>query len=192
MSTIAYGSMTNQRERAPDVSRSLGADKGVSSYLDAVAALVPAEVLSLHAVIVSLTTSTGEAGSNAATITEPGVLHGAFYALIVLSIALYLASRFMDRGDGVKLSWFDVARACIPPLAFVAWTMLQPLTAFDAMQLQFDILAEVTGAARTVGALFLAVALGIAATVLATLPADKPLPTAARVPGDAPTVPHGG
>ena len=49
------------------------------------------------------------------------------YALIVLGIILYVV--------GAKDGWDDAdyVRVCIPPLAFVGWTMIQDNTAFDAL-----------------------------------------------------------
>jgi hypothetical protein len=178
MSTLVYGAIANQRERAPAGSRSLQSKSGVSSYLDAVAALVPAEVLSLHAVI--LTFTTGASGSGETTITEEGVLHWAFFGLIVLSVVLYLMPRILEQSHSVKLNRLDIMRVLIPPLAFVAWTMLQPLTAFDA------VFPEVTGAGRAVGALFLAVVLGIVATSLAKFAADRPPLVQPPLPADPP------
>jgi len=129
----------------------------VRTYIDTFAALVPAEVLSLHAIILSFTTQTqqNEAKKAVTTIVESGTLFWAFFGLIVLSVVLYVVPRFQawDR--------LDFFRAAIPPVAFVGWTMLQRATAFDAVWPQ---LGE---APRTVGALFLGVLLGVVATALA-------------------------
>jgi hypothetical protein len=116
--------------------------------------LVPAEVLSLHAVILSVTTKTVNATTQ---IIAPDTLAGAFYGLIVLSIVLYVAPRLMAR----KWDRMDYLRAVIPPLAFIGWTMLQRATAFDAI---FPGMDEAT---RTVLALFLGVLLGLLAAALA-------------------------
>lgn len=60
-------------------------------------------------------------------------------------------------------SWhvLDYGRVLIPPAAFIAWTMLQPATAFDA------VMPDLSKAARTIIALFAAVLLGLAAAALA-------------------------
>lgn len=81
------------------------------------------------------------------------VLKWSFFGLILLSLALYVFPRFIAR------HWdkFDWVRMSIAPIAFCAWTMLQPFTAFDALGM------SITPLGRTVAALFLAVVLaGIA------------------------------
>lgn len=102
-----------------------------SKWVDIVAALVPAEVLALHAVAISLWTKTTEpaAGSDegaVTTITNNGALGGAFYVLIGMALLLYLLNK---KG---KWSALDFGRMLLPPIAFVAWTMVQQNTAFDA------------------------------------------------------------
>jgi hypothetical protein len=66
---------------------------GVTSYVDALSALVPAEVLALHAALLTVTTTTVEnpAGEVVTTITEPGALKLVFWGLIVLCFIFYLA-----------------------------------------------------------------------------------------------------
>ena len=157
MSTLAYASLTTKREEAkPGTSFSESAP-GVGSYVDALAALVPAEVLTLHAVMLSFTTNTqtDSKGQSMTLITDAETLQWAFVGLIVLSIVLYAVPRFQ--------TWerFDVARALIPPSAFVAWTMLQRATAFDAVA------PSLRPGARSAIALFAAVLLGLAASALA-------------------------
>jgi hypothetical protein len=182
MSTIVYASLANRRESAPAGSRGLETQNGVSSYLDAAAALVPAEVLSLHAVILSLATRSSDSG--ATVITDVATLRWAFFGMIFLSVVFYAMPRIAESGHSVKLNALDLARALIPPLAFIAWTMLQPLTAFDA------VFPEFTGAGRSVAALFLAVLLGIAATFLAKLAADRKPVVPTRLPADPPGPDH--
>lgn len=158
MSTLAYAALTTRRDESePNTSRT-SSPPGVGSWVDALAALVPAEVLGLHAVILSFTTSTseGEAGTASTAITEPTTLAWAFAGLCLVSVALYVVPRVKDR------MWdrLDFLRAAIPPLAFVGWTMLQRSTAFDAVWPQLG------QAPRAVIALFLAVVLGLAASAL--------------------------
>ena len=161
MSTLAYASLTARREAAPQETSKRESPPGVGSYVDAMAALVPAEVLSLHALILSVTTETK---GNTTTIVDGGTLSGAFLGLIVLSVVLYVAPRIQKWGR------LDFVRAAIPPLAFVVWTMLQRATAFDAVAPQLD------PAPRTVIALFVAVILGLVAAGLANK-ADKQPPS---------------
>lgn len=149
MSTLLYASLTRQRERAPahtstgvsaaeavvaadatDDEKAAAADKGkpgVSTFVDAMAALVPAEVLLAHGLLIELGTSTKKNGDETVTtITEPGALKALFVVLAVTALALYVIVHLS--------SWqkIDFVRMLFPPLAFAAWTMLQKATMFDA------------------------------------------------------------
>jgi hypothetical protein len=140
--------------------------------MDAFAALVPAEVLTLHALIISATTeikegvaatATEKAGPVASTIL-PGAeqtLFWSFWGLVAMSAALYVVPRY----TGGKWDKFDWIRVSIAPLAFVGWTMLQRTTAFDAV-------STLHQPPRTVIALFLGAVLGATTAALA-LKADK-------------------
>jgi hypothetical protein len=154
MSTLAYAQLTNKRDAADPGTSTTTGSPGVQSYVDALAALVPAEVLTLHALIISFTTTVK---GNTTTIEDPGTLAWSFWGLVGLSVLLYIAPRVLDG----KLDLWDGIRSLIPPLAFTAWTMLQRATAFDAVY------STAEAAPRTVAALFLAVLLGGAATALA-------------------------
>ena len=153
MSTLAYASLQTSQDRAPSAPPSTSGAPGVKTYVNALSALVPAEVLGLHAVIITATTTTVD---GATEISAKGTLFWSFIGLAVLSIGLYVGSRFVAK------AWnkWDWVRMFIPPLAFVAWTMLQRVTAFDA------VVPNWTEAPRTVTALFLGVALGAVAAVL--------------------------
>lgn len=153
MSTIAYAQFTTKREAAEPGTSTSASPPGMKTYVDALAALVPAEVLTLHALILPVTTTVN---GNTTQITEVRTLQWAFVGLLLLAVGLYVVSRLVAK----KWDDFDYVRMAIPPLAFIGWTMLQRTTAFDA------VFPHVPDAARTVSALFLAVVLGIAATVL--------------------------
>lgn len=159
MSTLAYAQFTNRREEAVPGTSTSQNSPGVSTFVDALAALVPAEVLTLHALILSVTTTTAD---KVTTISDPATLRWAFAGLIVLSIVLYVVPRFG------KWELLDYLRASIPPLAFVGWTMLQRSTAFDA------IAPGMGDAPRTVTGLFLGVLLGLLAAALASKADQKP------------------
>lgn len=174
MSTLAYAQLTNVREAAlPGTSTSAG-NPGLRTYVDAFAALVPAEVLTLHALIIAQTTQTkaqpGASGSKvletATTIPPDSVttLQFAFWGLVVLSIVLYIAPRYF----GGKWDRFDWIRVAIAPLAFFGWTMLQRATAFDAA------FSQVQPIPRTVAALFLGAILGAITAGLAMKADAKP------------------
>lgn len=157
MSTLAYGTLTTKREVADPGTSTDTEPPGVRTYVDALAALVPAEVLAAHAVLLTFVTETDTdaQGQNVATITEPTTLKWIFWVLILISIGLYLLGR------RTKLERWDVARALIPPVAFTFWTMLQKTTAFDAV---WPSLRE---APRNVIAVLGAVILGAVASALA-------------------------
>jgi len=152
MSTLAFAALTTRREEATPGTSTSTAPPGVQSYVDALAALVPAEVLTLHGIILSVTTKTQ---TPATTITEPQTLYWAFFGLLLLATALYVVPRF-KRWDRL-----DYVRMFIPPVAFVAWTMLQRATAFDA------VCPSLGDASRTVIAVFVAAFLAFVAAVLA-------------------------
>ncbi len=160
MSTLAYAALTTTSERAKAGGGASAPPSGVRAYVDAMAALVPAEVLTLHALVLAVTTETT---SNATRITDAVTLRWAFFGLLVLSAGFYVVPRLLAR----RWDRFDWCRAAIPPLAFVAWTMLQRATAFDAL------FPGVANAPRTVSALFVAVLLGAAATALGRLPHSR-------------------
>ena len=95
MSTLAFAEFTNKRENAQPGTSSSSNPPGVSTFVDALAALVPAEVLTLHAVFLSVTTSTAE---KVTTITDATTLKWAFAGLIVLSIVLYVVPKVQKLG----------------------------------------------------------------------------------------------
>jgi hypothetical protein len=160
MSTLVYAAMTRRRIDQQATRAPAGQTPSLGPFVDAVAGLVPAEVLSVHAVILTFTTQTS---GKVTTITEQGTLTAVFFALIGLSMLLYAVGRLK--------SWepWDYARMFIPPLAFVAWTMLQRSTAFDA------VLPGMNTACRLAVAVIGAVVLGTAASVLA-IQANKEKP----------------
>jgi hypothetical protein len=169
MSTVAYAMLTNRRDAAPVGQSFTAAPPGVTSYVDAVAALVPAEVLSLHALVISIATKTTKTtGTDSITVvSDQTTLLWTFVALIVLSAALYAVPRLNSRWD----RW-DWLRILIAPIAFTAWTMLQPATAFDAVY------PSLPDTRRTVIAVFVAAVLGAVTSFLAQKADQKPPPTA--------------
>ncbi len=129
----------------------------ISRWVDAAAALVPAEVLAIHAFVISLGTETKGTGDSAATtFTHADGVAWSFYGMLILCLVFYLTGSrsFNWRGDFVRI--------LIPAGAFIGWTMIQPNTAFDALGIKLD-----TEFGRPVAAVFLIVALGILSSVLA-------------------------
>ena len=155
MSTIAYAAVTRAREAAtPGTSTR---SPGVGTYVDALAALVPAEVLVAHGTILTFTTKT--APDNTVQITRPDALVVTFYGLIAVSVILYITGRLWT---GKWDNW-DWLRMLIPPLAFVGWTMLQKATAFDAVVDQ----KSLDDVMRNVIAIIGGIVLGVVAAALA-------------------------
>jgi hypothetical protein len=134
MSSFVYGAVTRKRVQAESGASTGAQAPGVKTYLDTLAALVPAEVLAFHAFMVEESTDTKKVGGKAiTTITDAGALKATFFVCIGLSIALFLFGRLgsSDPNKGWKPS--DYLRLAIPPLAFVLWTIVQKSTAWDAV-----------------------------------------------------------
>jgi len=158
MSTLAYGALTRKRAEAPARRSTRDKPPGLRTYVDALAALVPAEILTVHAVVISQATKTS---SGVTSITEPGPLAFFFWVFLALGVVLYL----VGRRTFVPTGW-DWARMFLAPVAFVGWSMLQPATAFDGVAPGFD-----EGWRWALG-LTIALAVGIAAALLGA-DADK-------------------
>ncbi len=139
-----------QPPAAGDEEKSPAKKAGLGSYVDIVAALVPAEILVANAALLPLMTKTSDAtGESVTTITEPQTLKVVFWLSIVSVIGLFLlgertrahkeaAEASEKAGDGkvvkpVPLGVANWIRALIPAGAYVAWVMLQKSTAFDAV-----------------------------------------------------------
>ena len=163
MSTIAYGALTRKRIEAEPRKSLNEQPPGVRTYIDTFAALVPAEVLALHALIISFATETVNGQTR---ITHGATVSVVFWVLTGLSILLYFFGRL---GGKEKLQVWDALRAPIPPLAFVGWTMLQKVTAFDAVA------PGVPSVSRIAMAAIGAVVLGAASSLLANV-ADRSVP----------------
>ena len=164
MSTLMYAAVTTKRLQAPSGESTTTAKPGLSTYVDAMAALVPAEVLAAHAVIISFaTSSTGNAGHEITKIDNRGALQVSFYALMAISAGLFLGTRIFS---AKSMQPEDYLRALVPPAAFVLWTMLQKATAFDAIAPSF------TSSSRSIYAILLAIVVGGLAKALG-VSADK-------------------
>jgi hypothetical protein len=115
MSTFAYARITATRASQPGVDTFASDKPGVGPTLDALAALVPAEVLAAHAVVLGLTTSSSGEGEQARTIiTKASELRIGFWGLLAAALVVYVIGR---ASAGWKKS--DFLRMLIPPVAFV-------------------------------------------------------------------------
>ena len=165
VSTLLYALASSRRTTGtvepanagpPTQSTSAAGAVSTGAVLGSLAGLVPAEVLATRALVISLVVGPLTGASAASAVTSSNALRASFWALAILSAVIYVLGILRER----KWSRWDFARMCIPPLAFVAWIMLQPTTAFDAV-------AGWTGVGRSVTAVIGALALGLAATSLA-------------------------
>lgn len=160
MSALAYGALTETRKKAQK-GTSTTTQPGLGTFIDVLAALVPAEVLAAHAFILTLATEsvTTTDGQSSVVITEERGLKWTFWILAVMSVALFVAGRWL-KPNRKRFDWrWDLCRLAVPPLAFVGWTMIQKNTAFDAV---FDW----SGNERAIFAVLGAVVLGFAAGLL--------------------------
>jgi hypothetical protein len=82
-----------------------------------VAALVPADILVLHAIVLASATTLGDDGST--TVTKPGLLKWTLPIGAALCVALYLIGK-LPAWSGLS----DFGRMLIPAAAFFSWTLL--------------------------------------------------------------------
>jgi hypothetical protein len=129
----------------------------MGTYIDALAALVPAEALAFYAgiVIPNATHTSSVNGRNVTVISNPGLLEWSCAGLLALSSLLYIVGR--KKG---QLHPWDVLRFFIPPMAFAAWLLVQNPSVWDSWWPGSSI------GARAVLAAFVAIVLGIAASAL--------------------------
>lgn len=129
MSTLLYGLNSSKRAAAAPGESEKAKPPGTKSYLDTIAALVPAEVLAVWAgVVLPNTTKTSGDGENVTTtISDAGVMRWAFFALLATSIILYIFARLRD----AKWDKGDYIRMLIPPASFAVWMLLQRPSVFD-------------------------------------------------------------
>lgn len=159
MSSFVYGFVTAKRVvAAPGTSKTTAAP-GMTTYIDTLSALVPAEALALYAgVVAPNTTRTLSAGGKAATVvSDPKLLGWSCAGLLVLSAALYIIGRYSV--TKMRNKW-DVLRTLIPPAAFAAWMLVQNPGVFDVWW------PGSSTSVRVVIAAFAAVVLGILAKIL--------------------------
>jgi hypothetical protein len=120
MSTIVYGRLTRTATTTPQFRAADGEmetpDQKMATIAQALSALVPAEVLAIHAGILAYATVVATDGTT--TVTEPNVLKATFPVLLGLTVALFLIGR------APKFVPADLLRVLVPPGAFFAWMLL--------------------------------------------------------------------
>jgi hypothetical protein len=140
MSTWTYSACTRKREDARKNKSKKADPPGFSTYIDTVAAMVPIEILPLYAYL-----------STHVPPNERGPRLAAFAFCFFLCCVTYLVGHVIT--GGLQKRWQktsptqeraprwldylpnnrDFALMFIPAVAFVAWTMLQKDTLFDAV-----------------------------------------------------------
>jgi hypothetical protein len=178
MGSFFYGYVTAKRVMAqPGTSKTTEAP-GMTTYIDTLSALVPAEALALYAgVVAPNTTRTASVRGKAATvISDPRLLGWSCVGLLVLSAALYVIGRYSV--TRMRNGW-DILRVLIPPAALAAWMLVQNPGVFDVWW-RGSTLSE-----HLIVAAFGAVALGILAKILG-YQADQAQPAAGAAGGAGP------
>jgi hypothetical protein len=161
LSSFAYGAITAKRQgEASDTSTANNGRPGLGTYIDVLAALVPAEVLALNAALLPVMTTTSEVkGKSTTAITEPGALKALFVISIILSAGLYVVGHVRQGKKAAKeptaLKFLPMV---IPAAAYVGWTMLGGSTAFTAVA------PDMSYAVRELIAATGAIVLGVIAT----------------------------
>jgi hypothetical protein len=180
MSSVAFGALTTRRESSESGKSTFDQPPGLNSYVDTLAALVPAEVLAIHALIVSTVTTSNSRGQ--IRIIDSGTALWAFWLLLGLSAGLFVLGRGglpapaqAGRSGGtvpLRQRWErqDWIRLLIPPAAFVGWTMLEPASVWHA------VVPNVSGGMRVLIAAVGAVALAAVTKALTTHADNRPPP----------------
>ena len=98
MSTAVYAVASTNRDNSTAKQSTKSQPPGMRSFLDALAALVPGEALALHALALNLYTGPikGPHGKTGTQITNIADLETAFYVCLVMSVIVYLSSRFLE------------------------------------------------------------------------------------------------
>lgn len=164
MSSFAYGFVTGKRAIAPAGKSRTTKAPAMNTYIDTLAALVPAEALALYAgIVIPYATHVSTVhGKKLTVISNPGLLEWSCAGLLALSSLLYVVGR---KKTNFRPGW-DVLRALIPPMAFAAWMLVQTPGVWD-LWWPGSVIGE-----RVVVATFAAVVLGILASALGNL-ADR-------------------
>jgi len=136
--SFVYGVLNKKREISPANETKAAEPPGLGTYLDAVTALVPAEVLAINALLLTFLIDQEKKGSDPLTaITDVGATKLLFWLSILACVVFYVfGDRVQNAKEGAGTGLFENLnwlRALLPAAAYVAWTMLQKSTAFDAV-----------------------------------------------------------
>ena len=166
MSALLYGFAIKRREAAQPAMTAFFQEPGpmadharatdsTNAIVTAIAALVPADVIAVHAFVLGLATKVGDDGSTA--ITEPDALRVTFVALPIVAALLFLIGRGV--ADWTRRDWI---RLVIPPAAFIIWTGILGTSALTPWIMTFHWSTSIVAA---IAAACGAVLLGVSAKV---------------------------
>jgi len=172
MSSVAFGALTTRREMSSSDTSKSTQPPGLNSYIDILASLVPAEVLAIQAIVLSIVATSNAHGQT--QITDATTARWAFWLLLVLSSVLFVLGRgsapAVHDPTRPQWEWQDAIRLLIPPIAFVGWTMLEPVSVWNAVA------PHVSAGMRVLIATVGAVALAAITKALTTHADKKPPP----------------
>ena len=122
MSSLVYGIVTAKRAAAPAEQSQTTVAPAMGTYIDTLAALVPAEALALYAgIVIPYTTQTASVnGKNVTVISNPSLLGWSCAGLLALSSLLFVVGR-----KNAPFGPADILRVFIPPMALTAWMLVQ-------------------------------------------------------------------
>lgn len=185
MSSVAFGALTTRRELSPSGTSKSTQPPGLNGYIDILAGLVPAEVLAIHAIVLSIVATSKSQGQT--QITDSTTARWAFWLLLALSAVLFVLGRggaptgSQDAGVHAaqpQWEWQDIIRGLIPPIAFVGWTMLEPVSTWNAVA------PHVSAGMRVLIATVGAAALAAITKALTTHADKKPSPGSTSADGE--------
>jgi len=121
VSAYLYGRLTGTVEASAGLKRGADADpetpeQKMAAIAQKLAALIPAEILIIHAAVLAGATKLDVDGST--TVTKPEVLKWSLPVLAALAFVLFLIGRLP------KWESADYIRMLIPSSAFVVWTLI--------------------------------------------------------------------
>ena len=190
MSTLLYQAVTLRREQSPtpaqerDAGEPDAGKKKPGEFLDVVAALVPAEIIAVHALILGTVSTKTEDADGAITTkldpTQATLERWSWIGLVVAAAVLYVVPHAVSSaraGRRPLVDRLDLLRMLIPAAAFWIWTMIQKGTLFEA------VFAELSTPARAVVGGFAGLLL-VAIAKLLSYKADEAEPV--RVQSTAP------
>ena len=134
MSSVVSGALATRREQSDSGTSTSEQPPGLSTYVDVLSALVPAEVLAINSVVITLVTKLVPGGGTQPT--DPATLRLTFWLLLGLSSVLYLLGRQQSLAQARRpRDWTpaDAVRMLIPAAAFTGWAMLEPSSAWSSV-----------------------------------------------------------